>query len=159
MTDPTLDAVLAVFEDSMHQLRTSIEGASTDALNRQPAGEDTNSIAVLATHAMLSTRMWVGCALDLPVPPRDRPAEFRATAADAPDLLAFVDACAADCRALLATEATFDPRAKRLEPPTAPGASSGEATTAGWALLHAMEHLGEHAGQAALTRQVLDQAS
>jgi hypothetical protein len=156
VADPTLDAVRAVFEDSMHELRGAIEGASTEALNRPPGGDDTNSIAVSATHAMLSTRMWLGCALDTPVPPRDRPSEFRAVAADASELLAFVDACAADCRALLGTDAAFDAGARRVEPPTAPGDEPTGATTAGWALLHAVEHLGEHAGQAALTRQVLE---
>jgi DinB superfamily len=156
VADPTLDAVRAVFEDSLHELRGAIGGAPTDVLNLAPAGDDTNSIAVLATHAMLSTRMWLGCALDIPVPPRDRPSEFRATVAEAAELLAFVDACAADCRALLGTDATFDAGALRREPPTSPGDEPNETTTAGWALLHAVEHLGEHAGQAALTRQVLE---
>jgi hypothetical protein len=156
VTDPTLDAVRAVFEDSIHQLGGAIEGASTDTLNRPPAGDDTNSIAVLATHAMLSTRMWLGCALDVTVPPRDRPSEFRATAADAAGLLRLVDGWAAECRALLAADVSFDSSAVRVEPPTSADDDSGETTTAGWALLHAVEHLGEHAGQAALTRQVLD---
>jgi uncharacterized damage-inducible protein DinB len=159
VTDPTLAAVRDVFEDSIDQLRGAIEGASTDALNRAPAGDDTNSIAVLATHAMLSTRMWIGCALDVATRPRDRPSEFLATAEGPDALLAFVDAAASECRAMLASATAFDPSLPRVEPPTSPGDVSTETTTAGWALLHAVEHLGEHAGQAALTRQVLDRAS
>ena len=158
MADPTLDAVRAVFEDSLEQLRAAVDGAAPATLNRRPAGDDTNSIAVLATHAMLSTRMWLGCALDTAVPPRERPAEFLVTADDAGELLRFVDGISDECRALLEAGAPFDASAARVEPPTSPGEVATETTTAGWALLHAVEHLGEHAGQAALTRQVLDQA-
>jgi hypothetical protein len=156
VADPTLEAALAVFEDSMQELRAAIEGATAEVINRRPVGDATNSIAVLATHAMQSARMWIGCALDIPVPPRDRPSEFLATAQEAKELLGTVDACAADCRAMLATDAVFDASAPRVEPPTSPGGESDQTTTAGWALLHALEHLGEHAGQAALTRQVLE---
>jgi Protein of unknown function (DUF664) len=158
VADPTLEAVRAVFEDSLEQLRLAISGAAPAALNRRPAGDDTNSITVLATHAMLSTRMWLGCALDMTVPPRDRPEEFLVTADGADELLGFMDKIADECRALLGAEASFDASAPRVEPPTSPGEISIDTTTAGWALLHAVEHLGEHAGQAALTRQVLDQA-
>jgi DinB superfamily len=158
VADPTLDAVGAVFEDSLEQLRLAIGGAAPATLNRRPAGDETNPIAVLATHAMLSTRMWLGCALDADVPPRDRPEEFLVTADGPDELLGFVDEIAEECRALLGDAAPFDASALRVEPPTSRGEVSTEATTAGWALLHAVEHLGEHAGQAALTRQVLDQA-
>ncbi len=158
MTDPTIEAARAAFEDSLGQLRGAIEGASAETLNRRPAGDDTNTIAVIVTHAMLSTRMWLGCALDLPVPPRDRPSEFLVTAEDTDALLAFLDSSSADCRRLLETDAVFDASVPRAEPPRARVAESTGTVTAGWALLHAVKHLGEHAGQASLTRQALDHA-
>jgi Protein of unknown function (DUF664) len=100
--------------------------------------------------------MWLACALGTPAPARDRPAEFRAAAATA-ELLALVDRVAGECRTMLATEAAFEPGVERDEPPTSPDEPpTGERTTAAWALVHAIEHLHEHAGQATLTRQVLD---
>jgi uncharacterized damage-inducible protein DinB len=158
VADPTLEAARDAFEDSLEQLRSSIEDATPDVLNRRPAGDDTNSIAVLATHAMLSTRMWLGCALDVTVPPRDRPSEFLAKTDGWDALLAVVDAAAAECRAVLATDTVFEASAARAEPLRARSDVSTETVTAGWALMHAIKHLGEHAGQATLTRQLLDLA-
>jgi hypothetical protein len=156
--DPTLAAARDLFDDAIVQLRSSLEGASDEAVNRRPAGDDTNPIAVLVTHAMLSTRMWFACALGTAAPERDRPAEFRATAATA-DLVALIDRVADECRAILAAGAAFDPGAEREEPRTSPDEPpTGKRTTAAWALGHALEHLHEHAGQATLTRQVLDRA-
>jgi hypothetical protein len=158
--DASIAAAAAIFEESVAQLRDAIRGASPEILNARPAGDETNPIAVLATHAMLSTRMWLACALGQPPPERDRPAEFRARSADADELIAIVDAAADECRALLASDPGFDPAAVRDEPPMTPdGARSGDQVTSAWALLHALEHLGEHAGQASLTRQVIERGS
>jgi Protein of unknown function (DUF664) len=157
--DPTLAAARDLFDEAVAQLRGSIDGSSDEVVNRRPAGDETNSIAVLATHAMLSTRMWFACAIGTPAPDRDRPAEFRASAGVA-ELLSLVERLAEECRAILAAEETFDPRAEREEPRTSPDAPlTGERTTAAWALMHALEHLHEHAGQAALTRQVLERSA
>jgi DinB superfamily len=158
--DATIAAAAAIFEDSVGQLREAIRAASPETLNARPAGDDTNPIAVLAMHAMLSTRMWLACAIGAPIPVRDRPAEFRARAAGADELLADVDAVAEECRAILGSDARFDPAAARDEPSMAPGhVGSGERVTAAWSLLHALEHLGEHAGQASLTRQTIERCS
>jgi hypothetical protein len=157
--DPTISAARGLFDDAVRLLRGSIEGASGDVLNGRPAGEDTNPIAVLATHAMFSTRMWLACALGTAIPGRDRPAEFRATGNES-ELLALVDDVATECRAILTEETAFEPGVPREEPPTSPGTPpSGERVTAAWALLHALEHLHEHAGQASLTRQILDRGA
>ncbi|MFB3739032.1 MAG: DinB family protein [Candidatus Velamenicoccus archaeovorus] len=154
--DPTIAAARDLFEEAFEQLRDAVAATPADALNRRPAGEDTNAIAVLATHAMEAARMWIACALGEPLPRRDRPAEFRTRAATTQELLERVDAVAEACRALLETASAFDPGAEREEPPTSPGAPpTGERITAAWALIHAVEHLREHAGQAALTRQLV----
>jgi uncharacterized damage-inducible protein DinB len=154
--DPTIAAARDLFEEAFGELRDAIAGMPGDALNRRPGGEDTNAVSVLATHAMQAARMWIACALGEPIPERNRPSEFRARAESAEELLARVDEVADACRALLATGSAFDPGAEREEPPTSPGAPrTGKRTTAAWALIHAVEHLREHAGQAALTRQLV----
>ena len=147
MTDPTIEAARKILDHSFDAMRASIAGATPDMLNRRPAGDDTNSIAVLATHSMTSTRWWLHVAVGAEPPARDRPSEFLATAAGANELLSFFDAMAADCRAVLETDDPFDAGALRER-------DGEETVTAVWALLHALEHLREHVGHVELTRQL-----
>src|SRR4029077_11933140 len=114
-------------------MRSAIAGASADALNRRPAGDDTNPVAVLVVHAVNSTRWWLSVALGLPLPERDRSSEFLTVVSGADELLAMFDPVAADCRALLASDAPFDAGAIREDP------REGEQVTAIWALIHAVE--------------------
>ena len=149
-SDPTIEAARGFVDGSLTSMRAAIDGASTDALNRRPAGDDTNPVAVLVVHAVNSTRWWLSLALGRPLPERDRPSEFLTTVGDADELLALFDPVAADCRALLETDAAFDAGAIREDP------REGEQVTAIWALIHAMEHLREHVAHAELTRQVFE---
>lgn len=148
--DPTIEAARGFVDGSLNAMRAAIDGATADALNRRPAGDDTNPVAVLVVHAVHSTRWWLSVARGLPLPERDRPSEFLTTVADADELLALFDPVAADCRALLETDAAFDSGAIREDP------RDGERVTAIWALMHAVEHLREHVAHAELTRQVFE---
>jgi hypothetical protein len=148
VSDPTLEAARSIVDESLDAMRAAIAGASADALNRRPAGDDTNPVAVLVVHAVTSTRWWLSTALGQPVPERDRPSEFLTTVAGADELLGVFDPIAADCRALLSTDVAFDPGAIREDP------RDGDTVTAAWALIHAVEHLREHVGHAELTRQL-----
>jgi hypothetical protein len=115
-----------------------------------------NSIAVLTAHAMGSTRSWLSIAVGAPLPDRDRPAEFVAVAENADSLLAHFDDMWRQCDAVLEGARDVDWSAlRRTHPRPRPGAD--ETVTGAWALLHALEHLREHAGQIALTRQLWDQ--
>lgn len=150
--DPSLAAAASIFDESLAALRATIEGASAEVLNRRPAGDDTNSIAVLSMHAMSSARWWLCVALGAALPDRDRDSEFRYEAADAGELLGFVDAVGGDCRALLATDDAFDAGAVRRSRRI----GGDEDVSAAWALIHALEHLGGHVAHAQLARQVLE---
>ena len=154
MTDPMVAAARPMFEICVADMRACIEGASPEALNWRPAGEETNSIAVLAVHAITSSRTWLSVAVGAPEPERDRDAEFRMEATDAGELLATFDRIAADSRAVLATEGSIDWAAERT-PNRRPG-SAPPTITAGWTLLHALEHLREHVAHLQLTRQLWD---
>jgi hypothetical protein len=153
MTDALLEAARALFDDSVAGITGAIEGASVEALNRRPAGEDTNSIAVLSVHAMHSSRWWLSVATGAPAPERDRPSEFMATAAGPDELVALVDTVAKECRSLLDEPTSFDPGAERT---SRPAYGPPETVTAAWALLHALEHLREHVAHLQLTRQLWD---
>ena len=148
--DPTIEAARGFVDESLTAMRAAVVSGSADALNRRPAGDDTNPVAVLVVHAVNSTRSWLSVALGLPPPDRDRPSEFLTTVADADELLALFDPVAADCRALLDTDMAFEPGAIREDP------RGGEQVTASWALIHAVEHLREHVAHAELTKQVFE---
>jgi hypothetical protein len=149
-SDPTLAAARSFVDESLDSMRAAIAGASADALNRRPAGDDTNPVAVLVVHAVSSTRWWLSMALGAPLPERDRPSEFLTTVAGVEELLRVFDPIAADCRSLLSTDVAFDAGAIREDP------LEGEQVTAAWALIHAVEHLREHVAHAELTRQLFD---
>ena len=154
MTDPMVAAARNMLDTCVAGMRSAIEGASADALNWRPAGEETNSIGILAVHAMTSSRTWLNVAVGAPEPERDRDAEFRTQVRDPAELLATFDRLAGECRAALATDDDIDwgaPRTPNRRPGSAP-----ETITAGWTLLHALEHLREHVAHLQLTRQLWD---
>ena len=95
--DPMVAAARYVLlRNQLPLLRECVAEAPSEALNWRPGGADTNSIAVLATHTMHSTRSWMSVALGAPLPDRDRESEFRVTVDATSELLALVDALTAD---------------------------------------------------------------
>ncbi len=161
MTDPITPSARYVLKESLGELRAAVEGVPAEALNWRPAGEETNSIAVLATHVLHSTRSWLAIAVGAPLPERDRPAEFLATEDDPGALLRLVDEMSAQCTVLLrdagevdwsATRKTHARPAQKAEDGSwQPGV---EEVPAAYAILHALEHLGEHVAHCSLTRQL-----
>jgi hypothetical protein len=152
VADPTIEAAEDLLRTALADLRGAVVGMSADELNRRPAGEDTNSIAVLATHSMHSTRAWLSVAVGAEPPARDRPAEFRVVAST-DELLTLLDEMGGECVALL-EGATFDPDRTGLAP-WRQGPAADEPVPAAWALIHALVHLREHVAHAQLTRQLL----
>ena len=145
----TVEAALDLFEAPFAGLRGSISGLSAEGLAWRPPARDSNTLTVLATHAMHSTRWWLSVARGGALPDRDRPSEFVAEVANADELLSQVDALADDCRGLLGSMEPFDAEALRDVP-------NDEPVSSAWALLHAIEHLSEHSAVAQLTRQLWD---
>jgi uncharacterized damage-inducible protein DinB len=99
VSDPVVEASRSLLSEELGELRDAIADLSPDDLNQRPAGEGTNSLAVILEHALASTRSWLSLAAGVPLPPRDRPAEFRAVA----DAMfpARVDERIGECLALL----------------------------------------------------------
>ncbi len=138
-----------LLDQTVADTRRSIDGLTTEQLNRRPGADDTNSIAVLVVHGMTSTRWWLSVALQQPVPDRERDREFETAAPDAAWLGAFLEDMAAQCRVLLVAAADVDWTAV-LRP-------DGQESSfpASFALTHCLSHLREHEGQISLTRQLL----
>jgi uncharacterized damage-inducible protein DinB len=151
VTDPILEAARDVLAESLGELRAAADGLTPDELNRRPAWEEANSLAVISTHALASTRSWLGLAMGTPLPPRDRPAEFLAVADES--FSRWVDERIRECLVLLERGDAFDPAREGVAPWRSTGAD--EPVTAAWALLHATSHLGEHVGHAHVMRDLL----
>lgn len=151
MADPIISAARRFVAGGFSTLRSVVEEVAAEALNWKPAGEETNSIAVLVTHAAHSTRMLLAMALGLPMPPRDRPAEFAAHAEDGGSLLRLVDDLSAECLATLDGAGPVDWGALRQR-----RRDDGEVVRipAAEALFYAVEHLRGHADEASLTRHL-----
>jgi hypothetical protein len=151
VADPIVSAARRFIADGFSTLRSVVEAVPAEALNWRPAGEETNSIAVLVTHAAYSTRMLLAMALGLPMPPRDRPAEFAAHAEGGDSLLRLLDALSAECLAALDGAGPVDWAALRQR-----RRDGGEVVEvpAVEALFHAVEHLRGHADEASLTRHL-----
>ena len=155
-TDPFISAARRIMIEALVDMRACIDGAPPAALNWRPGGDDTNTIAVLTVHALHSTRSWLAVALGAPLPQRDRPSEFVATAEDVQALQLFIEEMERETLVLIdAVGAAIDWAAQR---PThvRPRADQSPTEPAAWALLHALEHLREHVGQMLLTRQLWD---
>ena len=148
--DPTIEAAREVLDESLDEIRRGIHGLTMEQLNAAPAGGDTNSIAVIATHALGSTLSWLSLAMGAPLPARDRDAEFRAVADDG--FAARIEDATARCVAVLDTGA-WDPA--RVGTPNWSARLASQPCTAAYALSHALAHLGEHVGHLHMTRELL----
>jgi hypothetical protein len=155
-TDPFISAARRIMIEALVDMRACIDGAPPTALNWRPGGDDTNTIAVLTVHALHSTRSWLAVALGAPLPQRDRPSEFVATAEDVQALQSFIDEMERETLVLIdAVGAAIDWAAQR-QTHVRPRPDQSPIEPAAWALLHALEHLREHVGQMLLTRQLWD---
>jgi hypothetical protein len=149
-SDPTIDALREVLAESLGEVVSGIADLSVDELNARPAGGETNSVAVIATHALGSTLSWLSLAMGAPPPPRDRAAEFRVIADEG--FAARIDTMAAACLAIL----DHGPwEADRTAVPTWNPHLAEEPRTAAYAAAHALAHLGEHVGHLHMTRELL----
>ena len=149
--DPSILAFREVLDEGLDELRKGIDGLTVDELNARPAGGETNSIAVIVTHALGATRSWLSLATNAPLPPRDRDAEFVAVADER--FGAWAEEQFGVCRAILDDDVHWDPALTRT-PDWNPRLAE-EPRTAAYAVAHALEHLGEHVGHLHMTRELL----
>lgn len=155
MTDPLLTAAQDTVRRTFADMRTCIAGFPKEALNWKPAGEDSNSVAVLTVHSLHSTRSWLSIATGEPLPERDRASEFRVEAEDNVGLFGVFDEMVSDCLTRLEPSQPVDWAAIRRTH-ARPNPEDDMKMPAAWALLHAIEHLREHVGQMQLTCQLWD---
>jgi Protein of unknown function (DUF664) len=148
--DPTVEGLREVLAESLDEIRLGIAGLTLNELNAVPAGGQTNSIAVIVTHALGATLSWLSLAMGAPMPDRDRDAEFRAVADEG--FTSRTEDMIARCLAVLdGTE--WDPA--RVGTPSWNPHLAEQPRTAAYAAAHALAHLGEHVGHLHMTRELL----
>jgi hypothetical protein len=145
--DPVLAQARDILGESFAEVRRCLADLPQAALVWCPTADETNSLAVLTSHALGSTREWLCVALDQPPPPRVRAEEFGAAFPDADAARRHAEAVIGDCERVLAAGQIDDWGRLRQR-------ANGETVTAAWAILHAIDHLREHVGQMMLTRQL-----
>ncbi|MBK8136512.1 MAG: DinB family protein [Chloroflexi bacterium] len=145
------------FEDYLQALQTlsrdfqaAIAGLPVEALDWVP-GTEMNSLCALVVHTTAAARFWIGDVALGEDSRRDRDAEFKARGMSAVDLAARFAALEDYARAALPRITLADLSAQRPVP------NRSMTTTAGWAILHALEHTSLHLGHAQIMRQLWDQ--
>ncbi|MGE5224548.1 MAG: DinB family protein [Omnitrophica WOR_2 bacterium] len=132
-------------------IRLEIQDLSQEGLNWKPSPE-MNSIAVIITHLAGAERYYIGDVAGQEPSNRVRESEFRVNDVDAytlQELLASADTFAAQ---VLGRLTLSDLEAERSM------TGHVETHTAGWALLHALEHTGLHLGHIQIQLQMWDQS-
>jgi hypothetical protein len=153
--EPFLAAAGTILDDTFANMLETVEGLTTAQLNARLDLEGANSLAVVAVHASHSARSWVAVAVAMdPLPPRDRPAEFRTVAGDPEEFRSELRSLHDDTRTLLEHDPGLPWDAvRRSHPPSHP---STEEVSGAWALVHAVEHAREHLAQMWLVRQAVE---
>jgi uncharacterized damage-inducible protein DinB len=151
MTDHILEAARHLVGESLAEMEAAIQGLPVEALNWRPAA-GTNSIAAIATHTVLATRLWLRMAMGMSLPERYRDAEFRAQPSDGDEFRQFVQRMSDDCLEALQSAEEVNWSASRET--QGRGGDAPPEVAAAYALIHATEHLRGHVDQVALMRQL-----
>lgn len=146
----------ADFLDRLEVMHAAIEealdGLPSEALDWQP-GPEMNSIVVLAAHTAGAERYWIGDVAGQEPSGRVRELEFAAKGVETAVLIAKLRASLDHSRTILGLLTLNDLEQERVSP------RDGRVFTAGWALLHGLEHTALHTGHIQLTSQLWNNRS
>jgi hypothetical protein len=143
--------MLATLERLTNQLVRGVVSAPPEALDWAP-GPETNSAAVLVTHALGASDHWLVSIIGGEDDGRDREKEFRALRAQLGDVPARAAVWLSDARRILEPMTTGDLDQPCRRPSTSEGWMAS--LTVRGAVLHVIEHLGMHIGHLELTVQL-----
>ena len=134
-------------EHLTNEVKKAIHGMSAGELEWTPLEDDTNSPCVIATHIAGTVAYHIHQLVGGIDVGRDRDAEFAAHGVTAAELESLLDRTAETTRRVLLAASTddLDSTVERAgQPPV----------TRRWAILHTLEHVGEHLGHLNLTQQL-----
>ena len=145
--DAGVRALTAYLDETWDALLKAVAGVDEAVLHWSP-GPEFNSVAILLRHLAGSERWWIGEAIGGVPSRRVRDKEFLHDRPGREEILRAVEDARRTTRQVLAPLTMQD-----LEAEAAPSAAQGtppRRPTKIWALLHYIEHLGYHRGQALL---------
>ena len=145
--DGGVEGIAAHLEETWSSLLAAVEGAD-DALFQWSPGSGFNSIAILLRHLAGSERWWIGEAIGGIPSHRVRQSEFAHDRPAREDVLRAVEEARVLTRRVLTPLTVQDLQAQT--PPAVTVGTPPRRPTKLWALLHYLEHLGYHRGQALL---------
>ena len=144
---PELDNYLQRIEDLRGQVSALIADLPAEALNWRPVeGDETKSVAALATHIAGAEHFWIAEVVGGRPPTRDRDAEFTAQATNAAELVHLLEGIGAETQEVFATltEAHLDGTRQ----------ARGRTIPVRWCILHVIDHTALHLGHIQLTYQL-----
>ncbi len=131
-----------------NEIKKAIGGMSVEALNWTPLPEDTSSPCVLATHIAGSESFWIHQVVGGINVDRDRDSEFNARGNSVAKLEAMLEKAAQTTRNILqGLPSNALDQTREVRPEESP-------ISLRWAILHMIEHMGQHLGHIALTKQL-----
>lgn len=154
--DAAVQALAAYLDEMWDGLLKEIAGVDEPRFHWTP-GPEFNSVAILLRHLAGSERFWIGEAIGGIPSHRARDKEFLHDRPRREEVLRAVDEARRLTRQVLTPLSAAD-----LQAETAPSAVRGtppRRATKLWALLHYIEHLGYHRGQALLLLKLARTAS
>jgi len=133
-----------------NEVKKAIEGLSVEALDWVPAG-NSNSINVLVTHLCGAERFWAVDIAPGGTSDRVREEEFKAEGLNEIDLANLLD------ETLRAINDAFETLTLGSLQTMVHSNQHDMDVTAGWAILHALEHTAQHVGHIQLTVQLWEE--
>lgn len=147
----SVDAVASYVDQAVGAMTAIVLGLGDDAANRRPGLPGANSPYALLRHCLGVLEYWGGHVVAGREVERDRDAEFR-SAGPVAELAA---AAQAATHAFRADIAAADPAAPPRGTHPTHGAGSLHMTSQGHALLHVLQEMCQHLGQAEITRDLI----
>ena len=141
-----LDRLTALHDE----IEKAMAGLSLEALDWSP-GPEMNSMAVLAIHTAGAERYWIGDIVGQDPSGRVREQEFKTSDLSEVVLREKLQAALAHSQEVMAALSLDDLAQPRYS------SRHDKDFTAGWALVHALEHTAVHTGHIQLMRQLWEQ--
>lgn len=145
--DSAVQALAKHLDDGWDALLRDVGGVDDNLFHWTP-GPEFNSVAILLRHLAGSQRYWIGEAVGGIPSGRKRDQEFLHDRPRRDDVLRAVDEARRQTREVLASLSVSDLSAET--PPSVVVGKPPRRPTKMWALLHYLDHLGYHHGQALL---------
>ena len=132
------------------EVKKEIHGMTAEGLNWKPLAPNTNSIFALTTHIVGTESAWIHHFVGNRTIARDRDSEFTSQGRDVTILEDMLNKARDITVQVIGHLSSYDLSTEK------PSGENGNAVSYRWAILHTIEHLGQHLGHLTLTKQMYE---